>query len=298
MERYTDTLHTYCDAVRDICYDPSGNHIAGVAGSYLHIWNVKQLMLNYKQSYVEKLGGGIPRKVVYSHNGNWISLLAKDRCVVINAATGEAIATTNVSGQQSPLQFTADDSHVILAMGNKIILWNYQTNNILALKTHGEAVTALALSRDGHLLASGDARGQVFITDLRNNTDVNNYMAKNTVLDLAFFYKSPMIASTDSYPRNLFYDFSKKRVASEFVSSDNGQLSIDVSPDDATCVVAGGDGRVYVHEVETGKKTEIITAHNKVINTVRFSPDGKRFASCGNDGTIRIFSVQKATHLH
>lgn len=298
MERYTDTLHTYCDAVRDICYHPSGNKIAAVAGHYLHIWNVQQLMLEYKQQYGDKLGS-TPRKLAYSHNGNFIGILAKERCIVVDARTGEVVSTTNSASQYASIRFTGDDSHIIMAIGSKVALWNYQTHNMLTIRSHNESVTCLALSRDNHLLASGDARGQIYVTDLRNNTEVVNYMAKNAVVDLAFFHKLPLIASLDSNARNGFYNFSRKKYEMDmFSSSENSQLSIDVSPDDATFLVVGGDGRIYVHETATTKRTEQIQAHNKVINAVQFSPDGKRFASCGNDGLIRICPVQKATHIH
>lgn len=297
MERQTDTLSTYSEAVRDLCYHPAGDRIACIAGAALQIWHVKQLMPTFKQTYSEQLNG-TPRKLAYSTKGDLVALLSKDRCAVIDMNTGNCVSTIAVSNNAN-LKFTADDRHVILANSSRVVLWNHQTNEMLTIKTHQEAVTALALSRDHHYLASADARGVIHIIDLRNNADVCNYNAKHTVLALAFFHKSPRIASTDANPHHMFYNYEKRKVDQDhFRSSDNQQMSIDVSPDDSTFLAVGTDGRIYVHDIASGQRTEQIQIHNKGINTIMFSPDGKNFASASSDGTIRICPMQKASHLH
>jgi COMPASS component SWD3 len=46
------------------------------------------------------------------------------------------------------------------------------------------------------------------------------------------------------------------------------------------------------------KPTLILKGHKKAISAVKFSPDGKRIASCAADGTIKIWDAFTGKHEH
>jgi COMPASS component SWD3 len=46
------------------------------------------------------------------------------------------------------------------------------------------------------------------------------------------------------------------------------------------------------------KPTLILKGHRKGVSAVKFSPDGKRIASCSSDGTIKIWDSITGKHEH
>ena len=49
-----------------------------------------------------------------------------------------------------------------------------------------------------------------------------------------------------------------------------------------------------MHDFETGTELQCNKGHHGPVYGVRFTPDGKTFASGGDDGTIRIWNYMDA----
>lgn len=73
-----------------------------------------------------------------------------------------------------------------------------------------------------------------------------------------------------------------------------GVCSASLSPDRKSFVAGGGNFWVYLHDFETGAELNCNRGHHGPVYGVRFTPDGKRYASGGDDGTIRIWTVVEA----
>ena len=69
-----------------------------------------------------------------------------------------------------------------------------------------------------------------------------------------------------------------------------GVNSATLHPERKAFVAAGGNFWVYVHEFETGEELQCNKGHHGPVYGVRFTPDGKTYASGGDDGTIRIWN--------
>ena len=59
-------------------------------------------------------------------------------------------------------------------------------------------------------------------------------------------------------------------------------------------VAGGGNFWVYVHDYETGEELRCNKGHHGPVYGVRFTPDGKTYASAGDDGTIRFWTFAEA----
>ena len=68
-----------------------------------------------------------------------------------------------------------------------------------------------------------------------------------------------------------------------------GVNSATLHPEQKAFVAGGGNFWVYVHDFETGEELLCNKGHHGPVG-VRFTPDGKTYASGGDDGTIRYWS--------
>jgi WD40 repeat protein len=74
--------------------------------------------------------------------------------------------------------------------------------------------------------------------------------------------------------------------------------SVAMSPDGKRLVAAvgmfleSGAFDVKLWDVETGREILTLGRHEWQVHGVAFSPDGKRIASAGNEGTIKIWSIE------
>ena len=73
-----------------------------------------------------------------------------------------------------------------------------------------------------------------------------------------------------------------------------GVNSATLHPERKAFVAGGGNFWVYVHDYETGEELLCNKGHHGPVYGVRFTPDGKTYASGGDDGTIRYWTFAEA----
>ena len=85
-----------------------------------------------------------------------------------------------------------------------------------------------------------------------------------------------------------------KRFALDVVQANGyGVNSATLHPERKAFVAGGGNFWVYVHDYETGEELLCNKGHHGPVYGTRFAPDGKTYASGGDDGTIRIWSFME-----
>ena len=69
--------------------------------------------------------------------------------------------------------------------------------------------------------------------------------------------------------------------------------ALSVSPSGELIAAAGDDHAIRIVALKTGKTLSTLSGHLGWVQCVEFSPNGKRLASCGHDGTLRIWSIDE-----
>ena len=67
--------------------------------------------------------------------------------------------------------------------------------------------------------------------------------------------------------------------------------AISVSLKGDVIAAAGDDHAIRIVDLATGKTTATLIGHLDWVQSVEFSPNGLQLASCGNDGTLRVWSL-------
>jgi WD40 repeat protein/tRNA A-37 threonylcarbamoyl transferase component Bud32 len=127
-----------------------------------------------------------------------------------------------------------------------------------SLLGHTQAVSSVAYSPDGRLLASGDHAGEVRVWDLPAGTLRYVLPARGSLVHALAF-------------------------------SPDGKFLLTAA--------AGGDGDINVWEARTGKPDGVLKGHTRGLFDVSFGPDGKTLASAGWDATVRVWDFAARREL-
>jgi WD40 repeat protein len=177
------------------------------------------------------------------------------------------------------------------------------------LEGHHDWVQALALSRDGSLLVSGDDGGQVIVWDRPAGKELRRWRLKGWAYALALSPDNKQAAISERIPlvfdpgqhtgvklwdvaagrvqRDLGADFKGMYLSAAAYSPDGKLLALGRGGE-----VDGPNGKVFLLDPASGKKLrELAPGHQYGVTGLAFHPGGGYLASCGRDTMVRVWSA-------
>ena len=336
------TGHT--DWVRTIAFSPDGQTlVSGSADNTLIFWDAAT-----GQPLDRPLLGhaGFVDAVAFSPDGRWLASGGADgRVILWDAATRRPLTVplTGHAGWVLSLAFSPDGE--ILTSADEqgtIILWDVRPGQLeqieagaqplaQALTEHQQAVSGLAFSPTGNLLASGSEDGTIILWDISISLNTSISTLPETGIISGHQRGQPLAAHEGAVNGVAFSPDGQLLVSGSadqtvsvwevrtgepldrpFIGHAAGVLGVAFAPLEpesedqpvlgshfSGVVASGGqDGAVILWDV--GREYalgETLTGHIDSVRGVAFSPDGQTLASASTDLTIRLWDIRTRQSL-
>ncbi|MEH2228771.1 MAG: WD40 repeat domain-containing protein [Nostoc sp.] len=188
----------------------------------------------------------------------------------------------------------------------RIEVWNINTEQLshvisgqpLWESGRSNTITAIALSSDGKLLASGNKAGNITVWDLENKQNIDITKGHLQRITSVAINADANILASASYDKPIkIWDFRTGSEIYTLVGEDtfdynSNRVLLAISPNGKTLVTSDHHmpKLIRIWDLRTGKEIHKLFSNTDPLRCLTFSADGKIFVSCGGD--INIWNLQ------
>ncbi|HEX6508024.1 MAG TPA: AAA family ATPase [Chloroflexota bacterium] len=170
----------------------------------------------------------------------------------------------------------------------------------MTIQAHTGVIWHIALSRDGHLLASASQDGTVKLWEIPSGQLLATMRDHEDLFwGVAMSGDGTLLASGGHSGRVTLWEVTKGVPGGRFLTTlgaHEGQAwGIDFSRDGRLLVSGGVDGAVMLWDVASRQLIARLTGHDGPVNDVAISPDGSLIASSGQDGRVMLWDTESGT---
>jgi WD40 repeat protein/tRNA A-37 threonylcarbamoyl transferase component Bud32 len=258
------------DTALSVTLSPQGHLAVGCNDGLIRIWIKPRPTLPFAGEPIRfRADAQGVNAVVYSADGRFLASAGHDGRIRIWNSTGGQVAVTLPSEEDSSaVAFSHDNRLVAAAVGHsgspgEVRVWPLDEPSKIRHKLkHPAAIVALALNRQGTLVATASEDKQVRLFDL----------------------------TTGSQPRLIGEEVPVEGYRAQV-------RALAFSPDGQHLATGGEDDKIRLWNVASGALELVLEGHTDYVLAIAFSPDGKRLASASLDKSIRLWDLAGSEHF-
>ncbi len=255
--------------------------------------------------------------IAVSRDGRYFASGSADNSIILrDAATYQIIRKIEVhKSQVTSLDFSPDGKTLISGSTDKSLrLWDIATGNEISNYNNEfkQGIYQCKFSNDGHLLGvaswertSSGVQGFAKVLDVRTGKMIQRFDTDNHPASAVKFSNDDKKLYTGTWGFQIKqHDISTGNMDWNYDMTKfdyyTAVQSMDVSPDNKYVVQGGKDNKIRLLNAADGKKIAVIEpwqGHKEWVNGVRFSPDGKYFASVSDDGLLKVWETATAKNI-
>ncbi|MBX3015824.1 MAG: AAA family ATPase [Caldilineaceae bacterium] len=304
----------YTGALYDVDWNPSESHQVASVGTdasvTLYAVMTSAAATDRLQPPAQVLRGHTNSVfgVSWSPNGRWIASSELDNAI--------RLWDTKAPGGVLVLQHTADPTNLFygitwspdsqrLASGTAkhgIIVWDIQRQQPLWQGAPPlNKIRQVAWHPTVDLIAGGGEDGIVYLWDAATGAIVNQLRGHESMITRLVWNPAGTLlaasASGNEHGELSVWDIASGTLNGAFIDHPGPVNGVAwgwaAMPGEALPLISGGgDGLLRWWDVAAGRCLRWQAAHEGAVQALRRSPDGKQVATCGDDGTIKIWELQ------
>ena len=306
--------------IYDFAWSPDGKTIA------LHTFSALSLIDIYTHEEIVLASGaelhftGTGHYITFSPDGKMLAVSYGEEVKVYDIESQQALFTLDDFGEKDEYKilvfgvaFSPEGDYLATALGlgwglppGSIRIWDVASRSLLQEFGIGNqpAIHDLTFNKEGNLLATIDAGGQVRIWNFPEGTDVLTFTGTGTSgygdgIAVAFSPDGRLLAAggrsdwSGFDPELHLFDSSSGDLLFDLEGHRSTIFSLAFNKDGNLLASASDDGTVRMWDTQTGEQLAVLDIPGA--NSVGFSPDGTLLATAGFGDVLRLWRVPKET---
>lgn len=287
----THVLSEHTDEVWFISFSHNGEYLVSASlDKTLIIWKLSDFSVHAKLIGHER---GV-LCVEWSPDDKTILSSGQDRKAILwDAMTGEMIhiMDTHTDVVSSCLWLPNGKHFITSSPDMKIILWDLKGHSVYEWK--GIRVLSMAVTPDGKKLIALCSEQTIHVFNVQTREKITEIEIGLPLFSVTVS-KDSRYALINLEPEEVhLWDLETYQVVRKYIGQQRANYvmrSCFGGPDENIVLSGSQDNNIYVWNRETTNLIEILGGHVGIVNCVRFNPKiSTMFASCGDDGTVRIW---------
>ena len=282
--------------IESVAFAPGGTLLAlGSADGTVRLWNVANLLRPLPVGRPLTGPGNIVTSVAFSPDGHLLAASSQDDKVWLWRISPHGAAPdgtlTNATDWVNAVAFSPDGSELAAGTSDaSVLVWNVADRSLIATLPHPQPVTSLAWDGPGRL-AAGDADGTVSLWQVPPPV----LLTGSPAYDAVYSPDGTMLAVSSQDSLQLWSATSRKQLAAQPVPG-TFVNAVEFAPRAHVLAATYGDGMFQMWSTAGGNLVPlgqpVRASATGMTETVAFSPNGQLVATGGDDGTLRLWSVQ------
>ncbi|HEU4834258.1 MAG TPA: caspase family protein [Pyrinomonadaceae bacterium] len=274
--------------------DPHPTATSFTRGAQVKLWDLKS-----GRELRSITPGEIPMQAEFSADGKSIAITGSfGQLSLWDVQSGSKLRDLSASPMAG---FTAPKSikpGQMPTMPNMADIASMITNTLGAISagTPGQAITSMAFTSDGKLLATGGTESKANIDIAAMMTGAMNPKQKKGSKQ----QPDPDIMrdlKIESVGQVQLWDVSTGRPVAVIKGHGRGVSKVAFSRDNKLLASGASDNTIKIWDVATRAELRTLTGHTSAIESIDFSPDSRLLASASDDGSTFLWDTKTGEHL-
>ncbi len=197
---------------------------------------------------------------------------------------------TSTGAEVRSLAISRDGATLALASRDRTVrLWDMKNGREAdSLAGHRDEVSAVAFSPDSALIASASWDKSIKIWDVATRTELATLTgSEEELFAVDFFPGGKMVAGGGNDSNIIIWNTADAHEIKRITLPDFKIRALAIAPDGSMIAAASADGRIAL---TTKDDIKIFKGHNQSIAGIRFSPDGRLFATASYDKSAKVWN--------
>lgn len=241
------------------------------------------------------LEGGVASTLQWCGSAGLIAAGASEKSVSIWQIKGRQMVAAHRKKVDwiSRVAISPTGSQAVLASVHRTILAMEVSSGktLYVRRRHEDAVTAVAVSWDGRLIASGGNDQKVYLWNAASGDELALITQRSPITGLEFSQDGSLLAITLVDHGVRIFELATGALRTTLWGHEKPVENVAFHPVHPFIATASRDGTAALWSLTDGSMKHRLRRRQGAVKSVRFSPDGKTLAAGGVDRCVDIFRV-------